>query len=170
MKKFNYKCNVGSLFYGLSAFCLLFTGTLHAQMFEASSSTKAENVQVRPVLSSDQKQVSTQKEKEQQIQLSMTNFRISKTLNDTINCYMRFLVKSTMKEPISNISYRLKWPKMETPISFSSIAPNTTVYIDYVLLGDGCYHMDQAPNIIVNRCRIKNMTQQACTDSIRWVK
>lgn len=170
MENFDYKCSVGSLFYGLSAFCLLFTGIARAQIFESSSTQNDKaTVQMKPVQSAPQKQISNKKEPEQ-IQLSMTNFKISQNLTGTIICSVRFLVKSTMKDTISNISYRLKWPKMETPLSFSSIAPNTTVHLDYALLGDGCYNMDQTPNIIVNRCRIKNLTQQACTDAIRWVK
>lgn len=118
-------------------------------------------------------QVTNQKKDEQkkpEIQLSMGNFSVSKGLNGILSCSMRFYVRSTVPERISNVSYRLKWPKMETPLSFDGVEAGTVLYRDYTLLGNGCYSMDVAPNIIVNRCRIKGMSQQECADLIRWVK
>ncbi len=106
--------------------------------------------------------------KKPQIILYMRDFKISKTLNGNINCTMRFYVYSGLKEKINNLSYRLKWPSMETALSFDDIAPNTKTYFDYSLLGQGCYSMDKAPNVIVNRCRVKGMSQQQCAQSIRW--
>lgn len=107
-------------------------------------------------------------EKKPQIILYMRDFKISKTLNGSINCTMRFYVYSTLKEKITNLSYRLKWPNMDTALAFDDIAPNTKTYFDYSLLGKGCYNMDKAPNVIVNRCRVKGLTQQQCAQSIRW--
>ncbi len=100
----------------------------------------------------------------------MRNFKVGKTLSGFTNCSMRFFVMSTLRTPISNVSFRLKWPNMETPLSFDNVEPNVALYQDYALLGNGCYQMDKAPNVIVNRCRVKDMTQQACASKIHWAQ
>jgi hypothetical protein len=102
--------------------------------------------------------------------LYMRNFKISQTLDGKTNCSMRFFVRSSATEKITNLSFRLKWPKIETALSFDDVMPNVATYFDYSLIGDGCYSMDSAPNIIVNRCRIKGMSQRQCADTIQWIK
>lgn len=102
--------------------------------------------------------------------LYMRNFKISRTLDGKTNCSMRFFVRSSATEKITNLSFRLKWPKIETALSFDDVMPNVATYFDYSLIGDGCYSMDSAPNIIVNRCRIKGMSQRQCADTIQWIK
>ncbi len=174
MASFQPKFSIGSLISGLSIFFVLFSSVAGAQVLN----TGGENKNPQPSNSSVQfKPVSTQaptntaeRRKNEEIRLYMRDFRVYKSLSGMTNCSMRFYVESTLKSPISNISFRLKWPEMETPVSFDSVQPNSSVYVSYALLGDGCYRMDKTPNIIVNRCRVKNMTQQACTDLIRWVK
>lgn len=109
-------------------------------------------------------------EDDPKILLYYRDFKISRNMNGSVNCTMRFYVLSTIKEKISNISYRLKWPKIETALSFDDIQPNVATYFDYSLLGNGCYSMDKAPNIIVNRCRVKGMTQRQCADAIEWLE
>ncbi len=103
------------------------------------------------------------------IMLYMRNFKISRNINGIPNCNMRFYVLSTLSEKITNISYRLKWPSIETALSFDNVQPNSAMYFDYSLLGNGCYNMDKAPNIIVNRCRVKGMSQQTCANAIEWL-
>lgn len=103
------------------------------------------------------------------ILLYMRDFKISRDLKGMVNCDMRFYVLSNISEKITNISYRLKWPNIETALSFDDVAPNTAVYYDYSLLGNGCYGMDKAPNITVNRCRVKGMSQQDCAMAIQWL-
>ena len=98
------------------------------------------------------------------------NFKISRGINGRVNCSMRFFVYSTVPEKITSISYRLKWPNMETTLSFDNVQPNTPTYYDYALLGEGCYSMDTPPNIIVNRCRIKGLSQKHCSSIIQWTK
>lgn len=103
------------------------------------------------------------------ILLYMRDFKISRDLNGTVNCDMRFYARSNLSEKITNISYRLKWPNIETALSFDNVAPNTAAYYDYSLLGNGCYNMDKAPNITVNRCRVRGMSQQDCANTIEWL-
>jgi len=102
--------------------------------------------------------------------LSYRDFKISRNLSNMVVCNMRFFVLSTFPQKINNISYRLKWPNMETALSFNNVEPNVATYYDYALLGNGCYDMDKAPNVIVNRCRIKGMSSQECANAIRWVE
>lgn len=103
------------------------------------------------------------------ILVNFRNFAIS-TLQNKTSCSMRFVVLSTLDSKISNISVRLVWPDMETNLSFDNVNPNIDTYIDYVLVGDGCYNMDKTPNIIVNRCRVKGITQDECANKIKWLR
>ena len=103
------------------------------------------------------------------ILIYMKNFNVYRTATKQVRCSVRFAAISTYKEKISNVSYELKWPKMSTRLSFSDMTPQIEYYIDYLLLGDGCYTMDKTPNVIINRCRVKNVSQEACAASVRWI-
>lgn len=107
---------------------------------------------------------------EAKIYLYYRDYKVSRGLNGRISCKMRFYIYSTASEKITNIAYRLKWPEIETSISFDNVEPNKPVYYDYALLGNGCYSMDTPPNIIVNRCRIKGFSQKYCSSIIQWTK
>ncbi len=104
------------------------------------------------------------------IMLFMRDFSIYRSPSGRIRCSARFAVMTTLPVKLSNISYRLKWPGMETVLTFSDVEPGVENHFDYGLLGDGCYSMDKQPNIIVNRCRVKGMTQRQCAAKIRWLK
>ena len=68
----------------------------------------------------------------------MDNFSINKTLNGSILCSMRFYVYSTLENPISELSFRLKWPEIETPVTFIGVKQKQPTYFDYALAGKGC--------------------------------
>lgn len=124
------------------------------------------NVQIKPVSNAyDQSD-----KNKGAIKIYMRDFSVSKTVAGYATCSLKLYVESSLPNAISNISFRLKWPKMDAPFSFDDIAPNATVYHGNVFLGDTCYALDVTPNIIVNRCRIKGMSQQDCTNMIEWVK
>lgn len=101
--------------------------------------------------------------------LYMKNFRISKDIRGLPNCSMDFYILSSAKEKITAINYQLKWPNMHTVVTFEDVLPQTPTYVSYTLLGEGCRDMDQVPNIIVNRCRIKGMSSRECADAIQWM-
>lgn len=112
-----------------------------------------------------------EKEEKPRILLYMRDFGISRNIHGDVQCSMRFFVHSTSKkEKLTSISYQLKWPEIETVLSFDDVSPDTPTYFNYVLLGKGCYSMDKTPNIVVNRCRMKGMSQKQCADIISWVK
>ena len=106
----------------------------------------------------------------EKIYMYMRDFKVSKNINGRISCDVRFYLSSKVKEKITNISYRLKWPNMETALSHSNVEPEGEVSVNYTLLGEGCYDMDGVPNIIVNRCRIKGRSQEYCASIIKWAK
>ena len=140
---------------------------------QSSDRSGLNNVQIRRVVPSSDLNQNEQNEKDndkEYILLYMRDFRVSKNLSDITTCTMKFYVYSTLSKRISNISYRLKWPNMETPLSFDNVETNDVLYQTYTLLGDGCYDMDIEPNIIVNRCRVKDMPESACTAKIHWVQ
>ena len=104
------------------------------------------------------------------IMLYMKNFSIYRSPSGQVRCSARFAVLTTLPMRLSNISYRLKWPQMETMLTFNDVDPGVENHFDYALLGDGCYTMDKQPNIVVNRCRAKGLTQRQCASKIRWIK
>ena len=168
----------GNLVLGLSVFALFIGFDARAQVFNENAEQatkanlrwgqKAENVNIKNVENTD-KSASSSRDK-QEIVLFMSDFQIRSGLGGQISCLMKFHVYNALKSKLSNISYRLKWPEMETPLSFDNIEPNTAQYRTYALLGQGCYSMDKIPNIIVNRCRVKNLSQAECASYIRWEK
>lgn len=121
---------------------------------------------IRRVVKPGEKQI----EEESLIFLFYQDFKISQTMGGLVMCDVRFIVLHTLENNINNLSFRLKWPKMETSLSFNDVEPNTETYVDYTLVGDGCYSMDKIPNVIVNRCRAKGLSQSACANKIRWLK
>ena len=126
----------------------------------------AQNVQTKPVVEGH-KMGQTDEGK---INIYMRNFEISKSLTGITSCSMSFQVYSTLSNVVSNISFRLKWPDLETPLSFDNIGSGKTVSQNHAFAGKVCYTLDRTPNVIVNRCRVKGMTQQECANHIEWVK
>lgn len=101
--------------------------------------------------------------------LYYSDFQISRNKAIGIGCRLRFHIVNGLNRRVSNVSVKLVWPGLNTPLSFENINPNTENYYDYALFGEGCYNMDKIPNIVVNRCRVKGMTQAACANRIRWL-
>ena len=97
------------------------------------------------------------------------NFKITDFIKGTGTCDVRFNILSNLDRKISQIDVKLVWPGLTTTLSFSNIDPNTQTYYNYSLIGEGCYKMDMAPNIIVNRCRVKGMTATECAGKIVWL-
>ena len=102
------------------------------------------------------------------ILLYMRDFKITRGMGNEVSCNMRFYVRAAMPDKISDISYRLKWPEIETALSFNDVAAGQAMYYDYSLLGKGCYSMDKAPNITINRCRVKGLSQKDCAALVEW--
>lgn len=97
------------------------------------------------------------------------NFKISGTLGGSATCDARFIVLSNLDKKLTSLDVKLVWPGLTTALSFSNVMPNTPTYLDYTLLGNGCYNMDKMPNIVVNRCRVKGMNSADCADKIVWL-
>lgn len=103
------------------------------------------------------------------ILLYMKDFSVYKSPAGQTRCSMTFAVTTTLPTKLSNISYHLKWSNMDTVLSFNNVMPQVENHYNYSLLGDGCYSMDRAPNIVINRCRVKGMSQQVCASKVRWI-
>lgn len=96
-------------------------------------------------------------------------FKISGYVGGSVSCNVRFNLLSNLDQKINRLDVKLVWPGLTTTLSFADVAPNTQTYYNYALLGKGCYNMDKAPNIIVNRCRVRGMTASECADKIVWL-
>lgn len=114
-------------------------------------------------------QTASVNEDKELIFLYYENFEITRGFAGNVGCNVRFVVTTTLNERLSNLSVKLKWPDMTTSLSFDDVNPHIATYYNYALFGEGCYTMDKIPNIIVNRCRIKGMSQQDCAKKIRWL-
>ena len=101
--------------------------------------------------------------------LYYSNFRMTRTYAAGVGCNVRFNVLTNLDQRLVNLSVKLVWPEMSTNVSFNNVNPNTETYFDYALFGQGCYKMDKIPNIVVNRCRVKGLTQEQCAKKIRWL-
>ena len=98
------------------------------------------------------------------------DFQVRRMAAGRVECDVKFVVLTSLNQKLSNLSIKLRWPKLTTSVVFLDVAPNIQVYHDYTLMGEGCYNMDKIPNIIVNRCRVKGLSQADCAKKIRWLK
>lgn len=105
----------------------------------------------------------------EKIFLYYDNFKISGYLSNSASCSMRFIVLNNLDRKLVSLDVKLVWPEMTTALSFSNVEPNTPTYLNYTLMGSGCYNMDKMPNIIVNRCRVRGMNSAECADKIVWL-
>ena len=83
---------------------------------------------------------------------------------------MRIYVLNDLQDRINSLGVKLKWPEISTTVQMNRVNPGVRTYSDIMLLGDGCYTMDKAPTIEVNRCRVKGMSEDECADAIRWFR
>lgn len=183
-----FETKTGALLIRVSVFAFLMINCAFAQQWETSSDLPStQDVPPVPVFDAAKKvnynpqnkkiqmkrvmeQPNAYQKDEGKIQLSMKDFKISKNLSGITSCSMNFFVLSTVSSPVSSISFRLKWPDLEAPVSFEGVRPNQSSFRTHAFAGDVCYTLDKTPNVIVNRCRIKGMTQQDCANRIEWVK
>ncbi len=107
--------------------------------------------------------------KSEKIFLFYDDFKITNYMTNTATCDVRFNILSNLDRKITQLDVKLVWPDITTTLSFSNVAPNTQTYYNYSLIGNGCYGMDIAPNIIVNRCRVKGLTSSECANKLVWL-
>lgn len=107
--------------------------------------------------------------KAEKIFLYYDNFKVTNYLSKSTTCDVRFNILSNLDRKITQLDIKLVWPDLTTTLSFSDVMPNTQTYYNYSLLGKGCYNMDKAPNIVVNRCRVRGMTASECANKLLWV-
>lgn len=104
------------------------------------------------------------------IYLFYSDFSVDNMMNGSTTCDVKFQILTTLDRKLSSLAVRLKWPSIETPLTFIDVNPNQEYHMAYTLLGDGCYSMDKVPNIIINRCRVKGMSQEECARKVRWIR
>lgn len=109
------------------------------------------------------------KEDNSLIFLYYSDFKMTRSYAGGIGCRVKFAVMTNLDQRLINLSVKLVWPDITTSVSFDNVSPNIENYFDYALFGDGCYNMDKIPNIVVNRCRTKGLTQAQCAQKIRWL-
>lgn len=106
----------------------------------------------------------------EKIFLYYDNFKISGYMKDVPGCDVRFFILTNLDKKLVQLDVKLVWPEITTTLSFADVMPNTPTYMDYTLMGNGCYQMDKMPNIVVNRCRVRGMSSVDCANKIVWLK
>lgn len=104
------------------------------------------------------------------IELYISNFSISRNMNGITSCTMDFHLNNDSNDVISLLSYKIEWEGLKTSLNFRNALPRQDKFQKYTLLGEGCYNADKIPNIVINRCRVKGISQDACANRIRWKK
>lgn len=113
---------------------------------------------------------SRQVQAEGYIYLFYSDFSVDSMMNGATTCDVKFQIVTTLDRRLNSLAVRLKWADMETPLTFIDVNPNQQYHMTYTLLGDGCYSMDKIPNLIINRCRVKGMSQEECARKVRWIR
>lgn len=104
------------------------------------------------------------------IYLYYSDFSVRKMMSGSMSCDVKFEIVTTLDRRLNSLAIRLVWPNMQTPLTFLDVNPNQKYQMPYTLLGEGCYSMDKIPNIVVNRCRVKGMSQEECANRVRWMR
>ena len=120
---------------------------------------------MRPIISDDPNAAKD----DELIFLYYKDFSVERMMSGRVSCNVTFVIMTTLSRKLSNLSVKLVWPGLTTSISFDDVVPNTETVYPYTLMGDGCFTMDKTPNIVVNRCRVKDVNQSDCAGKIRWI-
>ena len=149
-----------------------------AQMFEDTSATKSQAVETTqsgkkiirtPIISQAEKN-NVQNQPQSRVLMYYKNFKISTTPSGRIMCDFDLVLHNYTPNKINTLNVQLVWPSIKTAASFYDVPARRQHYQSLTLLGQGCYSMDKAPNIVVNHCRIKGMSGEECASSVLWVK
>lgn len=96
------------------------------------------------------------------------NYQVFRALDEYVRCSLRIYVLNDLTEKISSLGFKLYWPEISTSVQMNQLNPGVRTYKDITLMGDGCFALDKAPTIEINRCRVKSMSQDECADAVRW--
>lgn len=139
--------------------------------FSSSSSNKSDYDNRSPKVISFKVvngEVVLDEEKNRSVLVYYDNYQVYRGLDEYVRCSLRVYVLNDLTEKITSLGFKLYWPEISTSVQMSQLNPGVRTYKDITLMGDGCFALDRAPTIEVNRCRVKGMSQDECADSIKW--
>ena len=104
------------------------------------------------------------------IYLNIVNgsFKIFKNLAGKIRCRFSVRLKSDIDREIDIIALSLSYPKRSFAFIFRDATPKGELIETITTGGDICYDLSGAPDININKCRIKNTSNQDCAAHIKW--
>ena len=107
---------------------------------------------------------------ENDIYLSLVDgsFKIFKNISGRIQCRFSVKLKSEIDREINVIGLSLAYPKMSFAFIFRDVAPNGELVKSITTRGDICYDLSGAPDININKCKIKNTKSADCAAHIKW--
>lgn len=104
------------------------------------------------------------------IYLSLVNgsFKIFKNLSGKTQCRFSVRLKSEVSREINTIALSLSYPKRSFAYIFRRVPPKGEIIETITTRGDICYNLSGAPDIHINKCMIKNTSNQDCVSHIKW--
>ncbi len=138
--------------------------------FNAYGSNKTMQYQSRMDQQQQEAQPTETEEKSKggKIRVNYSNFSIAKTPSGKITCGITFNLVNDTSSQLRSLSLGLAWSAMKTSISYDNLPPKESKKLEYRLIGECCYTISGAPEIVVNSCRLKDYTDDECADSIEW--
>ena len=96
------------------------------------------------------------------------SFKIFKNIAGRQQCRFSVKLKSNIDRDIDVIGLSLAYPKMSFAFIFREVPPMGELVKNITTRGDICYDLSGAPDIHVNKCRIKNTDGKDCVSHIKW--
>ena len=96
------------------------------------------------------------------------SFKIFKNIAGKMQCRFSVKLQSEIDKEINIVALSLAYPKRSFAFIFRRIPPKGEIIQSITTSGDICYNLNGAPDIHVNKCRIKNTSSQDCVSHIKW--
>ena len=96
------------------------------------------------------------------------SFRIFKNIAGKMQCHFSVKLKSEIDRDIKVIGLSLAYPKRSFAFIFRNIPPQGELVQGITTRGDICYNLSGAPDINVNKCKIKDTKDEDCVSHIKW--
>ena len=96
------------------------------------------------------------------------SFKIFKNIAGRMQCRFSVKLQSEIDKEINIVALSLSYPKRSFAFIFRRVPPKGEIIQSITTSGDICYNLNGAPDIHVNKCRIKNTSSQDCVSHIKW--
>jgi hypothetical protein len=145
-------------------------GEIEELAIELADHMKKVNIVNPKAKTEEQKEIDnkTPIEGELYIGISKGSYRLFKDITGRTKCAFGVTLKSTLNKKLQNLSLRLVYPHRTFAFIFRNIPPQGELVQGITTRGDICYNLSGAPDINVNKCKIKDTKDEDCVSHIKW--